>query len=46
MAAVALTVLGSASAAIIARRRMTLESDAPTATDQIAEAEQAEATGA
>ena len=46
MAAVALAALGSASAAIIARRRMALDSDAPTATDQVAEGEQAEATGA
>jgi len=46
MAVVALTVLGSASAAIIARRRMALNSDASTAPDQVSEAGQAEATGA
>lgn len=44
MAVVALTALGSASAAIIARRRMTLDSAAPT--DQVEEGEQAESTGA
>ena len=46
MAAVALTVLGSASAAIIARGRTALDSETPTATEQIAEGEQAEPTGA
>ncbi len=46
MAVVALTLLGSASAAIIARRRLALDSSAETASDQGSDGGQAEATGA
>jgi hypothetical protein len=46
MAVAALAVLGSASAAIVARRAKALESSAPTAADQPGEGAQAEATGA
>ena len=46
MAVAALAVFGSASAAIIARRAKALESSASTSDDQVAEGEEAEATGA
>ncbi|MCW2507131.1 MAG: sle [Modestobacter sp.] len=46
MSTVALTVLGATSAAVIARRNRALASPAPTAADQPAEGERAEATGA
>lgn len=45
MAAAALAVLGSASAAIIARRQKAIASPAPTSSDQVSEGEQAAATG-
>ena len=46
MAAVALTTLTAASAAIVARREKTISSPVPTADDQVAEGVHAEATGA
>ncbi len=46
MAVAALTVFGTASAAIVARRAKALESTAPTSADQPGEGEQAQATGA
>ncbi|HET9871428.1 MAG TPA: DoxX family protein [Propionibacteriaceae bacterium] len=46
MAAAALGLLGSASAAIIARRQKALDSANPTSPDQVGEGEQAAASGA